>query len=365
MAKLDYARVKIGFFINPRAGSGASLNKKGSDQVDSIDRPSSTSYSAGRKFLQGIRDLGIHFLVPGGIMGADAMDEAGISDYEIVYFPKNPTEASDTISFVKSIMGMIPQLLIFCGGDGTARDILAAGFISIPVIGVPAGIKMESSVFAISVQHAINVTREVVGKGIAETEKAEVVDIPEEELDTIHPHPRFYGELVTPANQGMVSSPKLDFYQGDTEGIADYFIETMDKDMHYIIGPGSTCKSIIARLDKETNLLGFDLVEAGRLMETDISEQRIFEVATTGKCKLVISPIGGQNFLLGRGNKQISARVVQALGFDNIMVLSAQDKLTYTKKLYIDLNTKQTVDIPKYIRVIIGYGMFKIVKLEG
>ena len=88
-------------------------------------------------------------------MGADAMEEAGISDYEIVYFPKKPTEASDTISFVKSIMGMTPQLLIFCGGDGTARDILAAGFISIPVIGVPAGIKMESSVFAISVQHAI------------------------------------------------------------------------------------------------------------------------------------------------------------------------------------------------------------------
>ena len=357
--------MKIGFFINPRAGYGASLNKKGSDRVGSIDPASSTSYSAGKKFLLGIRDLGIHFLVPWGIMGSDAMEEAGISDYEIVYFPKKPTEASDTISFVKSIMEMNPQLLIFCGGDGTARDILAAGFIIIPVIGVPAGIKMESSVFAISVQHAVNVTREVVGKGIAETEKAEIVDIPEEELDTIHPHPRFYGELVTPANQGMVSSPKLDFYQGDTEGIADYFIETMDKDTYYIIGPGSTCKSIIARLDQETNLLGFDLVRAGILMESDISEQRIFEVATTGKCKLVISPIGGQNFLLGRGNKQISARVVQALGFDNLIVLSAQDKLTYTKKLYIDLNTKQTVVLPKYIRVVIGYGMFKIVKLEG
>ncbi|MHB1708876.1 MAG: ATP-NAD kinase family protein [Thermoplasmataceae archaeon] len=365
MAKLNYAQVKIGFFINPLAGFGASLNRKGSDLVYSIDRGSSTSFSSGREFLLGIRDLGVHFLVPGGIMGADAMEEAGISDYEIVYFPKTPTEASDTISFVKVIIGMKPQLLIFCGGDGTARDILSAGFISIPVVGVPTGIKMESSVFAISVQHAVNVTREIVGKGIAETEKAEIVDIPEEELDTIHPHPRFYGELVTPANQGIVSSPKLDFYQGDTEGIADYLIETMVKDTYYIIGPGSTCKSIIARLGQETNLLGFDLVRAGRLMETDISEQRIFEVATTGKCKLVISPIGGQNFLLGRGNKQISARVVRALGFANIIVLSAQDKLTHTKKLYIDLDTRQTVDIPKYTRVIIGYGMFKIVKLEG
>jgi predicted polyphosphate/ATP-dependent NAD kinase len=357
--------VKIGFFINPLAGFGASLNRKGSDLVESIDRASSTSFSSGRKFLEGIRDLGVHFLVPGGIMGADAMEEAGIGDYEIVYLPKDPTEASDTISFVKTIMDRKPQLLIFCGGDGTARDILAAGFTNIPVIGVPAGIKMESSVFAISVQHAINVTREIVGKGIGETEKAEIVDIPEEDLDTIHPHPRFYGELVTPANQGIVSSPKLDFYQGDTEGIVDYFIETMDKDTYYVIGPGSTCKSIIARMGHETNLLGFDLVRSGRLMETDISEQRIFEVATTGKCKLVISPIGGQNFLLGRGNKQISARVVQAIGFHNIIVLSAQDKLTYTKKLYIDLSTKEKVDIPGYIRVIIGYGMFKIVKLEG
>jgi len=357
--------MRVGFFINPRAGYGVIIGRKGSDSLPDIDPNLSTSVTVGKKFLNGVRDLGIHFLVPSGIMGSEELDALGIKDYEVTSFPGKNTDASDTVSFIRSLKKMEPQLIIFCGGDGTARDILSAGTGDVPVLGVPAGIKMESSVFAISLQHAIYITREIAGSGTVETVVGEVVDIPESDLDTLHPSPEFYGELITPSSQDMVSSPKLDFYQGNPEGIVDYVIETMDPSINYIIGPGSTCKSIIARLGKETGLLGFDLVKAGEVLESDISEQRIYELADKGGCKLVLSPVGGQNFLLGRGNKQISSRVIKALDFRNVIVVSAPEKLTYTKRLYIDLDTSASITIPRYIRVITGYGMFKIVELEG
>jgi predicted polyphosphate/ATP-dependent NAD kinase len=357
--------MRIGFFINPRAGYGALLDRKGSDLVENVPGDRSISVSKGLKFLSELMDLPFDYLVPGGIMGADEMDTLGLKRYEVIYRPGNPSTSNDTISFMHSVAGKHPDLVVFCGGDGTARDILASGHNDIPVLGVPCGVKMESSVFAASVQHAVNVLRGIGSDGSFETMKAEIMDIPEEEIDRLHPRPRLYGELLTPAGEGIINSPKMDFFGGDVGGIVDYFLEHIEKGTWYIIGPGSTCKAIVRHLGKETSLLGFDLVKDGKIEDQDLTEERIYELVSEGNCVLVISPVGGQNFLLGRGNKQISGRIVSKLGFSNITVISAEEKLTYTKKLYIDLENLSDISIPKYVRVLTGYGMFKMVKVEG
>ncbi|MEM0155061.1 MAG: ATP-NAD kinase family protein [Thermoplasmataceae archaeon] len=357
--------MRVGFFINPRAGYGALVGRKGSDSVEDVKGEMSVSVTRGLKFLSEVKDLAIDYLVPSGIMGADEMDDLGIRSYGIIYQPGNPSTSVDTRCFMDRVAEKDPDLVVFCGGDGTARDILSSGHSDIPVLGVPSGVKMESSVFAASVQFAVNVMRNILSAGTFETVKAEIVDIPEEEIGDLHPSPRLYGELRTPISEGIINSPKMDFFGGDVEGIVDYFLEHLDKNVRYILGPGSTCKAIIRRLGKETSLLGFDLVFDGNVEEQDITEERIYEVVCEGSCMLVISPVGGQNFLLGRGNKQISGRIVTRLGFSNIIVISAEEKLTYTKKLYIDLDNISSILVPKYVRVLTGYGMFKIVKIEG
>lgn len=357
--------MNIGFFINPHAGYGSLENRKGSDDIGYIDVGRSTSVARGAAFLRGIKDLNVHFVVPKGVMGSATLDQSGVSDYEITYSPKSPSSREDTMNFIRSLASNPPDLVIFCGGDGTVRDILSSDPDEIPVLGVPSGIKMESSVFAVSVQHAVNVLREICSHGIVKTRKADVVDIPEEKLNEPYPSPILYGEVITPVSEGIVSSPKLDFFGGDVDGIIDYFIEHMDRETRYIIGPGSTCKSIVKRFGGQTGLLGFDLLYEGKISESDITEERIFEVASGGHCKLVISPIGGQNFLLGRGNRQISGRIIEILGFSNIMIVSSEEKLIYTKRLYMDLDNVPREKVPEYVMVLTGYGMFKMVRIEG
>ncbi|MEM0140286.1 MAG: ATP-NAD kinase family protein [Ferroplasma sp.] len=348
-----------GFFVNPLAGYGGPINNKGSDNLVLKNINDSTSIARADEFLGKINAEGVCFIVPYGYMGSFLMDRHGLK-YKVAYSPGDITTASDTENFVRS-MGNV-DILCFAGGDGTARDILEAG-CKVPVLGIPSGVKMYSSVFAMNIPHAAEVFNHVAG-GYSTYRYAEVSDIDEEKYRNGILNVKTYGMMLIPDLEGIVMSSKAEYPNSGSYDIAEYIIEEMKDDTIYIIGPGSTCKAIVSSLGYRTNMLGFDLFAGKKLIAADLDEKELYNSIINKKSELIISIIGGQGFLLGRGNQQISGRIIEAIGFENITVISSPEKLLDIKKLYIDMNLNG-IKLPQYIRVLTGYGIYKMAKLEA
>lgn len=356
--------MKIGFFINPLAGYGITSNAKGSDDLIMRDYGESRSVVKGKRFLEGIVKSGIDFFVPSGIMGAETLEEAGISHYEVIYEPAERTSAKDTMRLVERFCEIGVDLIVFVGGDGTARDILSARRCNTPVLGIPAGMKMYSSLFCISVRSGIDLVKQLSDEGINETSMAEVVDIDEEKFRKGELDISLYGEVEVPVTPLVVSESKSEYSNVDVSGVSEYIQEKMKDGVYYIVGPGSTCKSVLPESVGSTNLLGFDIILNRSLIAQDADEKTMLHFLGEGRCVLIISPIGGQNFLLGRGNRQITRRIVQGIGWDNIWVISSQEKLNGIANLYVDIDNSQEVKIPGFIKVLYGYGRFKMIRVK-
>ncbi|KPV45925.1 hypothetical protein SE19_07775 [Acidiplasma aeolicum] len=349
--------MKIGFFVNPLAGYGGEINNKGSDnlKLESIEK----SYSLGvaRKFLSKIIPGDSLFYVPYGYMGSYLLDEFSYK-YEITYYPEYPSSSQDTVNFIKSLVN--PDFVCFVGGDGTARDIVSCG-TGFLFIGIPAGVKMYSSVFSINAEHAASLFNSLVSSKNYETTYAEVNDINEEDYRNGRLSIKNYGLMKIIKSGDVVINSKAEYSQGSAGDIAEYIIDNMDNNTYYLIGPGTTCKEILLNLGIKTNILGFDLILNKSLVASDIDEPTIYHYVSQKRTVMIISPIGGQGFLLGRGNKQISGRVFDLIGFDNIIIVSTEEKLNDIKDLYIDINTSKK--LPEYVRILTGYGYFKIKRL--
>lgn len=356
--------MKLGFFVNPLAGFGIVTNSKGSDGLRMRSYEESKSVAKGLRFLEGIKGCNIEFTVPSGVMGSALLDRAGITGYRVIYDPAEITSASDTKKFVEALKETDIDALAFVGGDGTARDILASFSDSVPVIGIPAGMKMYSSVFSISVRSAIWLVKDLAESGIRETTRAEVVDIDEVKFRKGKLDISLFGEVEIPVTPLMVSQSKAEYAEVDVSGIAEYLREKMNEGSCYIIGPGSTCKSVMPPGTLKTNLLGFDIITKDSLLEEDADEGTIYRYASSRKACLIISPIGGQGFLLGRGNRQITPRIVEKVGWNNIWVLASQEKLSGIANLYVDIDNSQEVYVPAYIKVLYGYGRFRMIPVK-
>jgi predicted polyphosphate/ATP-dependent NAD kinase len=348
----------VAFFVNPLAGYGGVRNNKGSDNLHLENIKDSVSIKRAVQFLDGINTHGIDFTVPYGPMGSLEMDEARIG-YKVSYYPESPTTSTDTINFVRSASGA--DIICFVGGDGTARDILSAGS-NLPVLGIPSGVKMYSSVFSMNIRHAIDVFNEACYGNINYT-PAEVADINEEEYRAGTLDIKKFGTLRIPDSDGMVRFSKAEYPASSAYDIAEYIIDNMKDDVYYIIGPGNTCKAIVASLGFRTNMLGFDIFKGKELIASDTGEDLIYNFTERGQTKIIISIIGGQGFLLGRGNQQLSHRVIEKAGFKNICVVSSPEKLSGTRSLAIDLDS-HNIDIPKFVRVLTGYGQFRIIRTD-
>lgn len=356
--------MKLGFFINPLAGYGIVSNMKGSDGLVLKSYKDSKSIVRARKFLDGIKDENLEFYVPSGIMGSDVLDEAGIVSYRVIHDPAEVTTSEDTKDFVRKLNNTDVDLLAFVGGDGTARDILTSARDDLAVIGIPAGMKMYSSVFSISVGAAVSLIKELSSRGIWETTKCEVVDIDEEKFRKGELDISMFGEMTVPVTPLVVSQSKAEYSQVDFTGISEYIGERIEQGICYIIGPGTTCKSVLPESAGETNILGFDIMIDNTIVASDADEATIYRYATEYPAVLIISPIGGQNFLLGRGNKQISPRIVQKTGWNNIWVISSQEKLNGMANLFVDIDNSPHIKIPGFIKVLYGYGRYRMIPVK-
>jgi predicted polyphosphate/ATP-dependent NAD kinase len=336
---------RIGLIINPIAGMGGAVGLKGTDgQLEEAcrrgARPRAPLRASEAMALFSQRCPGVTVFTAGGDMGAGVLAQVGVG-HEVVYEPGDArTSASDTHAAAAAMCERGVDCIVFCGGDGTARDILAATEGRVPILGIPAGVKMYSSVFAISTHAAAEVLAAYVS-GSASIREAAILDIDEEKYRKGTLDRSLFGYAPTPYVPRMVQAPKCAYYtEGENEAkahIARFASEFMADGSLYILGVGSTTRAIADALGIEKTLLGIDLVKDGRLVCKDAAERDILAYLAQGTpAKVIVSPLGAQGFIFGRGNHQISAEVLRCVGRDNIIVVGTPHKLQETPHFYVD-----------------------------
>ncbi|WP_431919511.1 ATP-NAD kinase family protein [Nonomuraea jabiensis] len=371
----------VGLVVNPVAGLGGAAGLKGSDGVE-VQRAAlamGATPRAGERAARALRTLtarrpGTRVLTVPGRMGEDSVLASG-APYDLVRPPSGAssggaagTSAEDTRRAVAALAGV--DLLLFAGGDGTARDVLdavrALGGQAPPVLGVPAGVKVYSGCFAVSPAAAGFVAAEF---DPARTAEAEVVDLDEDAYRRGLVSPRLYGSLRVPAARAALSGRKAGssgVAPATAEGVAREVVARMRPGIRYVLGPGATTRAVGRALGLATTLLGVDVVErtpeGGRLVAADVAETELFGLVSGKESVLVLSVIGGQGFVLGRGNQQVSPRVLDAVldggHSGRLLVLATQQKLATLKGRPL-LADSGDEDLDKklggHVQVITGY----------
>ncbi|MDK2990350.1 MAG: hypothetical protein PWR16_1879 [Methanoculleus sp.] len=334
-------RLTVGCLLNPVAGMGGAVGLKGTDgQAAEAIRRGAVPHACDRavQALSLLKNDGISWCTCAVPMGENVLAMAGIDRFAVLYRPCNPTAAADTKAACRAFLDAGVDLIVFCGGDGTARDVFDAVGRSIPVLGIPAGVKMYSAVFAVNPPAAADLIRRA---GEVPCRDSEVMDVDEEAYRSGRLAARLYGYARVPYIAERTQGGKQVFEQQDEERakdeIAAFIGEIMLPDTLYIVGAGSTTARILERLGLAPTLLGVDAVWNGEVVARDADEKTLLALLDKyPRAKIVISPIGAQGFVLGRGNQQISPAVLRKAGLRNLIVVATPGKLAATPLLYVD-----------------------------
>jgi predicted polyphosphate/ATP-dependent NAD kinase len=355
--------IRVGFIVNPIAGMGGSVGLKGTDgeaykrALELGAKP--VAPGRAKLLLSLIRRRDVFFLTAPGKMGEDYVREAGFK-YKVVGSIGEETSAEDTRRIAKMMVEEGIDLLVFVGGDGTARDIAASVGLKVPVVAVPAGVKMFSSVFTVSPRAAANII-DSFDKSVPLTER-EVLDIDEEEFRRDRLAARLYGYLRVPEAGGLLQAGKeasniSRFEEEQKREIAKYIVESMEEGFVYFLGPGTTIKAIADELGVKKTLLGIDAVYNKKLVGRDLSEKDLLRLIDKyGKAKIIVTPIGGNGFIFGRGSKQFTPEVLRRVGRENIIIVGTKSKVLRLECLRVDTGDP-AVDkmLSGPINVITGY----------
>jgi predicted polyphosphate/ATP-dependent NAD kinase len=355
----------IGLVVNPVAGIGGPAGLAGSDGADvqSLAAARGSSARAGQRaaVALGALEPGITVLTAAHAMGEDAVIAAGL-DPQIVYVPPaQSTSAADTTAAVREFVAAGATIVLFAGGDGTARDVATAlkDAPATAALGIPAGVKMYSPVFAVSPRAAGGLAAAWLD-GRLPLQPREVLDVDEAALRRARVEPRLYGELRVPYRAGRTQARKAPTPTSEhaaTIAAARDAASTLRPGVRYLIGPGGTMAEVARALGVEKTPLGVDVVLDGRIVCQGASEADLLDEIAKGPAQAVVSVIGGQGFLLGRGNQQLSARVVRALGPDPLMVVAPESKLIELqgRPLLVDTGDPATdAALTGFVRVITG-----------
>ncbi len=366
----------IGFLVNPIAGMGGAVGLKGTDgQVMEAIRRGAVPKAGerARETMVLMREAPVQFLTCSGPMGEKILNESGITRYRIVYDSPDVTSDEDTRNACRIFRDRGVELILFCGGDGTARDIYDVVTDTVPILGIPAGVKMYSSVFAVNPEAAAEILLTYAESSVLHFRDAEVMDIDEEEYRQGNLRSSLAGYAKSPYLPGLVQGAKQVYEEQDDEqakeGIGRFIAEVMHgtPDSLYIIGPGSTTRAITDQLGVEKTVLGFDALLDGKLVATDLNEQDMLALLAGGKqARLVISIIGAQGSVLGRGTQQVSPRVIRKIGAENIIVVATPHKLSETPVLFLDTGDR---DLDRafgsHLSVISGYHIAQRKQIGG
>ena len=288
--------------------------------------------------------------------------DAGLRPTVVGAPAEGETSAADTRAAAEAMAAAGARLIVFAGGDGTARDIAVALGDRVPVIGVPAGVKMHSAVYATSPRAAADLALRALKSDI-DARPREVMDIDEEAFRAGSVSAKLYGYLPVPYAPDLTQSVKAGGVSSDRAalgGIAAEIAGRMEAGRLYILGPGTTTRVIADALGVPKTLLGVDLVRDGAVIGADATEAGILRaLAESRPGAIVVTPIGGQGHFLGRGNQQIGARVVRAVGLDRLLVAATPEKLAslHDGTLHVDTGDPELDEaLTGWRRVITGRG---------
>ncbi len=366
----------IGLIVNPIAGMGGKVGLKGTDGLEIATKalelgaaPESPQKSiSALELLAPIKDK-VKILTCSGDMGEKAARICGF-DTEVVLKSGVTSTPEDTESAARKMLELDVSLLMFAGGDGTARNICNAIQTKVPVIGIPTGVKIHSAVYATNPKNAGRTARLFLEGKITSFKELEVMDIDEAAIREGRVTANLYGFLKVPFEKRLIQSLKTGGVAGEhttLQGIAEYIIANMEEDTYFIVGPGTTTKTLMSRLFLKKELLGVDLILNKKLVSGDVNEKTILSFIENNKAKIIVTVIGGQGYIFGRGNQQISAEVIKRVGKKNIIVIATKSKLIALqgKPLFVDTGD-ETVNkmLSGYVRVVTGYRQEMIYKVD-
>ena len=364
----------IGFIVNPIAGMGGAVGLKGTDGKEILEKAVNlgakpVAPARAETFLSELNSAnnGAELIVGAGLMGETEARNRGFG-CKVFGETREHTSNQDTVETAKQIIKQGVDLLVFCGGDGTARDVLNAVDKQVPVLGVPTGVKMHSAVFAVDPKAAARIATRFLS-GQLPLWEAEVMDIDEEAFRQGRVSARLHGYLLTPYEPRLIQVAKIasPMTQSDLRNqaaLAIYVTEMMEPDVVYVVSAGTTTRTIGDLLDEKKTLLGVDLFVNKKIVSWDVNEKQILE-ATKGKpAKIVVTPIGGQGFIFGRGNQQISSKVIRQVGKDNIIVIATQNKMKNLKTLKVDTGDPELdASFQGTIKVVTDYNVEQKVQI--
>lgn len=362
---------KVGFIVNPLAGIGGRVGLKGSDGREIVERAFAMGAvaEAPAKAARALERLAskkeeLQLLTYPGPMGEEIARELGFDPIVLGSLEGDTTTYLDTERAAADFKDAGIDLLMFAGGDGTARNVFHAIGNSLPVIGIPAGVKIHSAVYADTPAHAGDAALLFLsGSGRIQLKDAEVMDIDEEAFRNDRVSARLYGYMTVPNVRNLMQSAKAGSVSTEKEtmiSIASHLVTNMEEGVCYLIGPGTTTRSVMDALGLKYTLLGVDAVLNKKLIASDLNEAGLLELLdkmdqARMRVKVVVTVIGGQGYVFGRGNQQLSHRVLRRIGKENIIIAATENKMIALsgKPLLVDTGDNEFNEyLSGYVKVI-------------
>ncbi|ELZ48893.1 ATP-NAD/AcoX kinase [Halorubrum coriense DSM 10284] len=380
----------VGIAVNPVAGMGGRVGLKGTDGkvAEAVERGAEPrAPDRARRMLDRLAAVApdATVSVAADPMGESAVRDAGFDPVSVVdpFGGETPdptaTTAAHTAAAVRAFAdvddggadvgdeasdGDEPaaadpvDLVLFVGGDGTASDVAAAlEGTDVPMLGVPAGVKVYSSVFAVSPEDAAE-----VAASFSRTERREVMDIDEDAYREGEVHPELRGVAHVPVADDLQSSKQTasGTVESLAEGVAADVRERDGEGITFVLGPGSTVGAIKDELGFEPSPIGVDVWRDGEVVVRDATEAEILD-ALGEENVIVVSPIGGQGFVFGRGNPQISPAVIRRC---DLRVVASRAKLDDVRALRVDTDDPDLDDeLAGWVRVRVGKFETRMMKI--
>ncbi len=332
-------KMRVGLIVNPVAGIGGRVGLKGSDgaeiQKKALElgaRPEAPDRAAAALRKLGAAAGRISVITCQGGMGEDECRAAGLSPEQVLPGrDAGATSPEDTVQAARAMSRAGVDLLLFAGGDGTARNIYEGAGDRVTVLGIPAGVKIHSGVFALNPASAGSAALRYLEQGAENSREAEVMDLDEDAYRRGEVRPRLYGFLRVPCDETRIQHVKARSVpeEGELTSIAAQLIDGMEPGVYYAVGAGTTTRRVMECLDLPNTLIGVDVIRDKKLVASDVTERQLWEIAQEpgSDLRVILTVIGGQGHVFGRGNQQISPRIIRRLGMERILLAATKRKL--------------------------------------
>ncbi len=366
----------LGVIVNPIAGMGGAVALKGTDSAEILRRARdlgavASAPTKARRALAQLANLrrDVNIVTCCGSMGEAAAREAGFEPRVLDIGQGGETTGADTRRAAEAMVAEQVDLILFAGGDGTARDLCEAIGSGFPVLGVPAGVKIHSGVYAATPERAGELASRFLRGERFESRQAEVMDIDEDAFRAGSVRAKLHGYLQVPYEPRCLQGRKCGSSSDAVEllGVVKQTVSEMLSDVLYLVGCGTTTQAVLEALGLGGSLLGVDAIKGGSLVGTDLSETEILRLVEPGNTKMILTAIGGQGHVFGRGNLQLSPNVIRGVGRENIVVIATPQKIRslFRKPLLVDTGDPELdEELTGYMPVITGYRQKSMMRIE-